>query len=347
MSLIGQMREQLVKSGTIDLNKIGIEGKVPESAARELLDLMVEDNAILKMVNIQRSDEARIPMDNFDIEDFVLQNIPEGVEPENFTLGQNKGKYIECKPVYAFMRVVYSTIRSAKGNAAVKKFDAKLAKKFGNNLVRVGFQGTNHQDVANTPENINKGWIQILKDSADSHKINANSYKTGGKTDWIEYLAAVVAAMPDGYKSEECCIFMNPADYEEYVKQIGRKDGNAAYLINSGVNKFLGYPIVQARYLAAGSVLFTNPMNLLGGLHNDIERQIENKPLARVINFCFGLDCGYEVGIEDAAVIGFAGEEVPEDPADPADPSDPEDPSDPTDPSDPSDPTDPETTTEP
>lgn len=310
MSVIEQMREQLVKSGTIDLNKIGIEGKVPEAAARELLDLTVEDDAILKMVNVQRSDEAKIPMDNFDIEDFVLQNIPEGVEPENFTLGQNKGKYIECKPVNAFMRVVYSTIRSAKGNAAVKKFDAKLAKKFGKNLVRVGFQGTNHQDVANTPENINKGWIQILKDSADSHKINANSYKTGGKTDWIEYLAAVVAAMPADYKSEECYIFMNPADYEEYVKQIGRKDGNAAYLINSGVNKFLGYPIVQARYLAAGSVLFTNPMNLLVGLHNDIERQLENKPLARLVNFFFGLSCGYEVGIEDAAVLGFAGEEV-------------------------------------
>lgn len=355
MSVMEQMREQLVKSGTIDLTKIGIGGKVPEAAARELLDLTVDDNPILKMVNVQRSDEAKIPVDNFDVADFVIQNVPEGTEPTEFVLGENKGKYIECKPVSAFMQVLYSTIRSAKGDAAVRKFDAKLAKKFGMNIVRVGFQGTNHQEVANTPENINKGWFQLLKDSDNSHKINVNNYKTDGKTDWIEYLAAVVAALPGSYKSEECYIFMNPADYEEYVKQIGKKDGNAAYLINSGIDKFLGYPICKARYLAAGSILFTNPMNLLVGLHNEIERQLENRPLARLVNYYYGLAVGYEIGVEDAAVIGFEGEasdepETPADPTDPTDPTDPEtttDPTDPADPADPSDPTDPETTTEP
>ena len=91
-SVMEEMREQLVKSGTIDLTKIGIGGKVPEAAARELLDLTVEDNAILKMVNVQRSDEAKIPVDNFDVADFVIQNVPEGTEPTEFVLGENKGK---------------------------------------------------------------------------------------------------------------------------------------------------------------------------------------------------------------------------------------------------------------
>ena len=312
-SAMEEMREQLVKSGTIDLTKIGIGGKVPEAAARELLDLTVEGNEILKMVNVQRSDEAKIPIDIFDVSDFVLQNVPEGVEPTSFSEGKNKGKYIECKQVYAFMQVFYTAIKSAKGNAAVKKFDAKLAKKFGKNLVRVGFQGTNYQEVANTPENINKGWVAILKESADSHKINNNRYKTGGKTDWIEYLTDVVAAMADDYKSvEECVIFMTPADHEEYVKQIGKKDGNAAYLINSGVGKFLGYKITEVGYMTRGEVIFSNPQNLLLGLHNEIERQLENKPLARLVNYCYGAGCGYKIGIEDAAVIGFAGEAVPE-----------------------------------
>ncbi len=324
MSVIEQMREQLVKSGTIDLNKIGIGNKVPEAAARELLDLVVEGNNILRMVNVQRSDEAKIPIDIFDISDFVLQNIPEGDEPTDFTEGKNKGKYIECKPVNAFMQVFYTTIKSSKGSAAVKKFDAKLAKKFGDNMVRVGFQGKNYQEVANTPENINKGWIQMLKESDDSHKINANLYKTGNKIDWIEYLAGIVEALPDDYKSvENCVIFMTPADHEEYVKQIGKKDGNAAYLINAGANNFLGYKIVTVGYMTRGEVLYTNPMNLLFGLQNDIERKIEDKPMARVVNFCYGAGDGYKIGIEDAAVLGFAGEEV--EASDPTEPTDPED----------------------
>ena len=306
MSVIEQMREQLVKSGTIDLTKIGIGGTVPEAAARELLDLTVDDNEILKMVNVQRGDEEKIPVDNFDIADFVLQNLPEGSEPSAFTAGENKGKYIECKPVNAFMQVFYSTIRSAKGSAAVKKFDAKLAKKFGDNLVQVGFQGTSYNTTATTAANINKGWVKILKDSSYSHKIDCGNYMTGSNINsWVNYLGAVVAAMPAKYKSGECVLFMNPSDYEKYVKEIGSLDGNSAILINSGVKQFLGYPIKSARYVAENEVIFTNPKNLLLGLHNQIERQLENRPLPRVVNYLYCIACGYEIGIDDAAVIGY------------------------------------------
>lgn len=306
MSVIAQMREQLVKSGTIDLTKIGIGGAVPEAAARELLDLTVDDNEILKMVNVQRSDETKIPVDNFDIADFVLQNLPEGSEPTAFAAGENKGKHIECKPVNAFMQIYYSSIRSAKGAAAVKKFDAKLAKKFGANLVQVGFQGTSHSDTSTSVTSINKGWVKLLKDSTHSHKVDAGTYMTDSViSNWRNYLTAVVAAMPAKYKSADCVIFMNPSDYEKYVKEIGSLDGNSSLLINAGIKSFLGYPIKVARYVAENEIIFTNPKNLLLGLHNQIERQLENKPTARVVNYLYVVACGYNIGIDDAAVIAY------------------------------------------
>jgi hypothetical protein len=301
------MREMLIKSGTIDLTKIGIDGALPEAAARDLIDLAVAEEDFLALVNVQRGDEERIPIDNYVLDAFVLQNLPEGVEPETFSTGSNRGKFIECKPSNAFMEVYYSTIRSSKGKKALQKFDKDLAKNFGSNIIQVAFQGQSYSATSTSVATINKGWVKRLKDSADSQKVDVGPFISGttGKTGWVEYLTAVVAALPDMYKDYRCHIFMNPADHEEYTKELGALTGESIILINSGVNKFMGYPIKDSRYMARNELIFTNPKNLLVGIQSQIERKVEDKPLARKVNYLFTLPFGFEIGLYEAAVIAY------------------------------------------
>lgn len=305
---VREMREMLVKTGTIDLTKVGIDGAVPVSSARALLELVVESTDFMKLVNVQRSDEAKIPVNDFDVDDFVLQNLPEGTEPTNFAAGSNKGKYVQCYPTNAFMELFFSTIRSATGKKAEKIFDAKLAKKVGENIIQVGFVGLSRSETTQLAAEINKGWVKLAKDNGYTNKVDYGPFVDSetGKIGWIDYLTAVTAALPDKYKSKKTCkIMMNPSDHTEYVMELGKKDGNSAIVLSGLADKFDGYDIVEAPFLTSGEVLFGNPKNLLLGLQNKIERYRELKATARKVNYTFIVNPGYEIGCYDALVIGY------------------------------------------
>ena len=91
-----ELREQLKKSGTIDLTKLTPDGSMPKETTQKLIDLIVDMDDFLKNVSVHKGAEYKIPVDYFDVVDFVLQNLPEGVEPTAFSEGSNKGKIIEA-----------------------------------------------------------------------------------------------------------------------------------------------------------------------------------------------------------------------------------------------------------
>lgn len=300
-----KMREQLIKSGTIDMSAIGINGALPEGPTQKLIEMIVNENPFLKQVNSKTSDEAKIPFNLFDIDSFALQNLPEGVEPTTRTGVANNGKFVECKPVNVFIQLYFSLIRSAKGKAAAKEWLEKVAKKMGENYVQVGFQGTSFNETSTSVASIRKGWIQLLKDSAKTNKVDVGPFMTDGVISWVATLKAVVAAMPDDYKGSSCKIFMNAADYEAYVIEIADKSGNGHILIDANAKTFLGYTIESRKHLASGTVLFTNPKNLLFGMQKKVEKYTEVKGTMRVVDYTYIAVPGWEIGVEAAAVLAY------------------------------------------
>jgi len=300
--------EKIRKSGTIALTDIGIGGNIPEAAAREMVELLVNQDNILKIVTTHHADEYKVPLSNLDIDADVLVNVPEGQDPvtTDKTGASNPGKSIELKDTNSFLEMFFSTLRSAKGRKAQQKIQKKWIKKISDNIAKVGFVGTEY--VANTRDitKINKGWVQTAKDYTGSHKVNAHDHKNvGDEIVWENFLKAIIKALPAKYKSDSVELIMNPTDYESLVDEVAEKSGGINYLITGKIPSFKGYKIRKESNMPQGHVMFTNLKNLQYGINTSVTNQKDINSLKRVLTYVYGLANGYEIAVEDALVIAW------------------------------------------
>lgn len=313
MTEFQQIAQAIAKSGEMQPGSLNIGGVLRPQQATRVIDLIVDSSDILKLVTVERCAKLSKEIDVLGVEGKILTRIPQGVDPENFTEVRNTGPTIEMKAHQLYGRILFDALRDNKDDP---QYEAKVLKEWskawGRDVTRLAFTGTHDDYIAGDAtkglfERLNAGWPAILKGASTAHKIDKAGYAgTGGVLDYIEYFDAIVAALPDEYKSEECRLIISKTDHERYIRQIGQVDGGLAYMVKGGVSQFLGYEIVANQYMPQGEVMFTPLQNLIYGINTDIERYREVKGTKRCIDYTFDASDDFQVAIPKAAVIGYA-----------------------------------------
>lgn len=298
----------LLKSGEITAESQRVGGVLRPQQASRIIDLMVETDDFLGKVTVERSSRLQKDVDVYEIAQEVLVRVPEGEEPADFAQITNEGCTLNMLPAQLFGRVLFSSLRDNQDNP---QFESQLLKKwsarFAENVVRLGFVGTSDTYASRKFTELNKGWVQLLKDAGGkTHTVDAAAYVQSGATDWPEYLGAVIEALPDRYKSAKCKIVMNISDHEALIRQIGRRDGMGAVLLEGKLKEMLGYDIERVGAMPRGTVIFTPLENLIYGACTQIERYRELNGKGRCIDYTFDMPFDYQVAIPDAAAIGYA-----------------------------------------
>lgn len=299
------LREKLEKAGT-SMTDISLDGALPQGAAQELMDMMVANNDFLAAVSEYRTDEHEQPLDFFQLASFVIQNTPEGADPASYATAENIGKTISLKEMVCYVPMLRSIIVSARGKKAEARLATVIPTRIAANIVEVGFKGVQRLATATAAADIAVGWIKLIKDSVRTNIVDAGLYMTGGVINWSDYLTAIIAALPDDFKSQDTCeIVMKTSDYEAMVNQLKTLDGGINLVITGNVPTFGGYKIRKNAYIAAGHVLFTNLKNLCYGINNTVNRTREYDAKKRQVDYMYAMNNGYQIGIDEAIVLGY------------------------------------------
>lgn len=297
--------------GALTPELVNIGGTMRPENSNKWINLVVSKSPILSKVTVDRSSKLKKDVNVREFITGVLQRVPQGTEPSKFTSFSNVGKELDMKAAQLCSYITFDYLRDNKDRPGLENEAAVyLAEIYSRDVTKLAFVGeyddyTNGDAVRGVFEHLNKGWPQLLKEAADSHKIDITDYIANGSVSWTTFLNTVITAMPAIYKSDSCVILMNTSDYEDYCYQVGNLTGAVSLLITGGVKNFLGYRIEVVPNMPEHHVIFTPLANLVYGVNTTIEKYRELKGTRRVIDYTFDSAFDFQVAVDDAAVIGY------------------------------------------
>ena len=304
----GAIMEEFRKTGEFSPELVNVGGTLRPQETEKFIDLVVKSSPILSRVTVDRSQKLTKDVNVWELLRGVLQRVPQGTEPTEYTKFGNVGKKLEMKDAQLFARIPFDFLRDNQHRPGLENMvSGRLATRYGEDVVLLAFTGTADDFAGRAFEKLNKGWPQLLKDASGSHKVDVSDH-TGGApaaVNWEGLFSAMVEQLPDIYKGDKTVFLMSRADAELYQRQIGQMVGGLGHLLAKQDLTYLGYEIVPLNEMSRGHVIFTPLPNLVYGVNTSMERYREYSGEKRCINYTFDSSFDFQVAVDDAAVIAW------------------------------------------
>lgn len=303
----GQSMEEVIAlaKGLIEPGDLTYGGVIPPQQASKIID-MVFDDPFLSQITTENMDRLQKSVDVLGAEGRQLVRINEGAEPvdDDLASAYESGDQFNALPVQLFPSIKLSWLRANQHNPKLlQMLEQVFVKVMRRDFVDLGFNGIADTGAGATRAekflNLNKGWVQLAKDAANSPKIDIDA-----ATDtWTATLAAIRVAANDDYRSESVFV-MSTADADNYALELGAHVTGTLLTAESPLRRFQGTKIVAHDKMPAGHVLFTPLYNLAFGLHNRIERTRQFHARKRVMEYTFDQATDYQIAVKQACVLG-------------------------------------------
>ena len=302
--------EEFRKSGDFSPALINVGGTLRPQESDKFIDLVVKGNPILSRVTVDRAQRLSKDVNVFELLRGVLQRVPQGNKPTDYTNIANIGKTLEMKDGQLFARIPFDFLRDNQHRPNLENMvNGILTTTFGNDVVLLALTGKDDTYATKKFVELNKGWPQLVKDAAGSHKVDTDDH-TGGTPaviNWEDLFSAMVEKLPDIYKGEKTAFLMSRGDAELYQRQIGQMVGGLGHLLSKQNLTYLGYEIIALNEMPRNCVLFTPLPNLVFGVNTQMERYREVSGEERCIKYTFDSSFDFQVAVDDAAVIAYQG----------------------------------------
>lgn len=304
--------EHFAKDGEFSPQMINVGGILRPQETDKFIDLVVSRSPILSQVTVDRSERLIKDVNVWGFVQEILQRVPEGELPTDYTSIDNAGKQLHMLPAQLFSKIPFAFLRDNKHRSNIESIVAgKLAELYGNDIVRLAFVGVADDYVKGDATKgvfsyLNKGWPQLIKDAAKSHKLNSSDFAQSSGMDWTGLFSAALAALPDKYKSNHVRFIVNKGDCEQYAQQIGQMSGAFSLLLSGKAPEFLGYEIIAVNEIPKSTVILTPMPNLIYGVNTTMERYRELSGEERAIKYTYDSNFDFQVAVDDAAVIVWA-----------------------------------------
>ena len=301
--------EEFRKSGDFSPALINVGGQLRPQESDKFIDLVVKGNPILTRVTVDRSQRLTKDVNVFELLRGVLQRVPQGKKPEDYTRFGNVGKTLEMKDGQLFARIPFDFLRDNQHRPGLENMvNGILTTTYGNDIVLLALTGTADDYAGKAFGKLNKGWPQLVREATGSHKADINDH-TGGTpavVNWENLFSAMVEQLPDLYKGDKTVFLMSRGDAELYQRQIGQMVGGLGHLLNKQNLTYL-YEILPLNEMPRNTVLFTPLPNLVFGVNTQMERYREVSGEERCIKYTFDSAFDFQVAVDDAAVIAYEG----------------------------------------
>lgn len=298
--------ELIKKSGNITPESVALGGVLGIEEARSMVQLIFDKSDFLTQVTNKAMSKLNQRITAYDLARGQLVRVPSGANPTDAQRRQLEtlGCYLEAKDAQLFVQVLRDTIVDNKNNPNfLDELQSNFAKSFGNDIVYLGFVGDGDDYAGDAFEKLNKGWLQLILESADSAK---HSYAADDS--WVTRLEALLANLHED-ASGRSSIIMNSKDFDSYVIELGKDNRAVQILTDGGKKSFMGYPIIARSEMPAGKLLATPMKNLVIGIANQVERNRYYDVEARSVKYVF--DMYFDYGVVAPKLCSYAEEIVP------------------------------------
>lgn len=294
---------------------LSVNSTLTPGQAIALVSAMVSINQFMQEITTHKAKKLKTPMPVLTITSRNLTRVAEGTDANGTTpvTGQssNVGKMLDLSNVDMFYDLLFSVIDDNGENPDfVKTIEKNISDALGNDLLDLATNGTADTYVKDYNASTNpvpmytlcKGWITLAKASSNVNKVNSHS-----DSDLMVTMKKMVSALPSKWKNPAKVKFiMSPADKETYLSLIGGKDSTAAILQDGQTRGYLGYAITVNPYLPTGTILLTDPQNLVMAINiADIQKDIEKRPRKKAYEYTYTAPVDFEICIDEALVIGY------------------------------------------
>lgn len=280
-------------------------GQMTPQAATKLILMLFEDDFLKKVTTETMSRLTK----NIDVADLLrrqLVRVAQGNDPGEADMADvdEHGCKLTALDVQLFPTLTLDYLRENKDNPQMMtSVEGGFNTRMQNDLVDLGFNGVADDATgANRAAKflrLNKGWLQVLRDSPKAPKVDIDPETDG----WIETLTKVFDASDARFRRDAVFI-MNEGDADAYARQLGVGVTGTALRADSPLRRFEGKAIEAHPDMPSGSVMFTPLKNLVFGVHTDIRRDRSYHSRKRALEYTFDMAVDYEVAVKQAAVLG-------------------------------------------
>ena len=286
-------------------NDLANGGQMTAQAASRLISMIFKDDFLSK-VTTETMSRLTKDVDVVDIMRRQLVRVAQGNDPD---VGDTvDAAEFRCKltalDVQLFPTLTLDFLRDNKDNPNLMQvveggFNTRLQ----TDLVDLAFNGVADDAVgANRAAKfirLNKGWVKILTDAANTPKVNIDPATDG----WIAALRAVHDASDVRFRRNSVFV-MNTADADAYGREVNAPVTGIPIGVDALARRCEGKDIIDHPDMPAGKVIFTPLKNLVFGVHADIRRDRAYHSRKRVLEYTFDMAVDYEVAVKQAAVLG-------------------------------------------
>lgn len=294
-----------VAKGLIDAKDLASGGELRPQEADKLITMLYADT-FLSRINTVRMRRLTRQIDVMDIMARRLVRVAEGAKPSNaeMTSASEYGCLLTALPVQLFAGLTLSFLRE---NASNKNLQSEIEKGFNtvltNDIVRLGFEGVADDNTGADREarfnRLNKGWLQIARESGDTPKPAIDPATDG----WKATLKIVTEA--GDIRARDMSVYvMSTSDADAYSDEINAPVTGHETATGSPARRFDGREIVAHPMMPKGKVLFTPLKNLAHGVHTIIDRNRHYDADARTLRYVFDMALDFEIAVKQFAVLG-------------------------------------------
>ena len=238
-----------------------------------------------------------------DIANRLMIRVAEGLEPTSAQLAgaTQIGKTLTAQKAQLFMSVLFSTIEDNQDNPAYEdQLASMFALKTANELEDLSMNGTSDGGTPAVFLALNKGWVQIAKDAANTHKFDTGTLSQN----YMGNIKSIVDLQDERFKATSVLV-MSSTDYDGLIEEVGGEPGGIAYILQGSIPGYKGREVIKHPFMPIGTIIFTPLMNYVFGICKEINRYREIRGAKRSIDYTFDLAVDFEFAIDAGVVIGY------------------------------------------
>jgi len=291
--------DTLITSGTT----IASYGKLNAEQLDKFMQWIIEQENILKMIDVIDMNGPTLDLDSFDIAEQSLRKATEGTASDAVGITTAKRSLsttevvLPYKPSYSFV-------------------EDNIAKRGGVDQIIRGFATLFSNDLANLAINgdgstgnffsIEKGFIQLIKDEVGSSHI----YDHNGSTSYLStVLPNILAELPSKFKANfpKLRFIVSYATYEAIAKEVANRSTalGDAILLEGKPLKYGGITIERVPYWPDGTHLLCDPKNLAIGVQRNILFETDKDIEKRLHIYVMTSRIDFQIKNLDSLVISY------------------------------------------
>ncbi|MBC7954053.1 MAG: hypothetical protein H7Z12_19825 [Rhodospirillaceae bacterium] len=256
--------------GLIGPGDIAVGGRLSPQQASKMISL-VYGNDFLKEITTTKMQRLEYEGQVVDIPRRSLCRVDQGKEPEDDDKSSvdEFGYTLRAESAQLFVDLKNDFLLNNQDNPNLaNELEGMFATRIQGELVDLAWNGTGNPASGKFLK-LNKGFIQLLKDSIDAGGDGAaKTANINPAESWYDNIEGLWELVPDEVKAQ-CVIYMNSTDADSYAFQRGRDtvrtdDQATRQIIGKAIRPVVGMP--------AKHVVITPPKNLIVGMCQDVTR---------------------------------------------------------------------------